>query len=82
MYLSAVFSNFSKLSVSNFNPSVKKYSAINISVGVRILHELSIRTYPNNVESIATLYQNLYAKQVSDYGARVKCIYDNKLWEK
>ena len=65
-----------------YNSSELRNPRINISVGVRILHELSIRTYPNNVESIATLYQNLYAKQVSDYGARVKCIYDNKLWEK
>lgn len=38
---------------------------------------------PNaSVKSVATLYQNLAADKVSDYGARVDRIYKERLWEK
>lgn len=33
-----------------------------------------------SVEEIATLYNNINAKKVSEYGARVKAIYDEKPW--
>ncbi len=35
-----------------------------------------------SIEQIATSYQNLAADKVSDYGARVREIYKNKLWRK
>lgn len=52
----------------------------NIAAGVYLLKKLSERASPYSIEGVATLYQDLGATQVTEYGARVKAIYDKKLW--
>lgn len=54
----------------------------NIEAGVILLKRIQDRMPGADVEKIATSYQNLAADQVTDYGARVKEIYRQKLWEK
>jgi hypothetical protein len=53
----------------------------NIEAGVEIVDRIK-KLLPANasVEGIATLYNNINAKKVSEYGARVKAIYDEKPW--
>ena len=53
----------------------------NIEAGVEIVDRIK-KLLPANasVEEIATLYNNINAKKVSEYGARVKAIYDEKPW--
>lgn len=52
----------------------------NITAGVYLIKKLSERVTPYSIEGLASLYQNLGATKVSEYGARVKQIYDKKLW--
>jgi len=54
----------------------------NIDAGVRILSEIVDRVPDGSIRKIATLYNNLGAKSVSDYGARVEQILKDRLWEK
>lgn len=53
----------------------------NIEAGVEIVDRIK-KLLPANasVEGIATLYNNINAKKISEYGARVKAIYDEKPW--
>lgn len=53
----------------------------NIHLGVLLLKRIWERVKNPTVMKVATLYQNLNALKVSDYGARVKKIYDEKLFE-
>jgi hypothetical protein len=52
----------------------------NINAGAYLLSKLSKRVNPYSIEALASLYQDLGAIRVTDYGARVKQIYINKLW--
>lgn len=52
----------------------------NITAGVYLIKKLSERVTPYSVEGLASLYQDLGATKVTEYGARVKQIYDKKLW--
>lgn len=54
----------------------------NIEAGVRLLKAISERVPNSGVRGIATIYQNLAAEKVSDYGARVNKIYRQKPWQK
>lgn len=54
----------------------------NIDAGAKLLKAIIDRVPNASVRSVATLYQNLAADKVSDYGARVDRIYKEKLWEK
>lgn len=54
----------------------------NIKAGVKILKGIIDRTPGATIEQIATLYNNLAAEKVSDYGARVKQLLEDKEWEK
>ncbi|WP_048649555.1 hypothetical protein [Nitratireductor soli] len=55
---------------------------INIRAGVTLLKRIAARISKPSVAKIATVYNNLSARKVSDYGARVQVIYDNELWWK
>jgi len=57
-----------------------KQSNNNIAAGVYLIKQLSERVTPYSVEGLASLYQDLGTTQVTEYGARVKQIYDKKLW--
>ncbi len=52
----------------------------NIAAGVYLIKKLSERVTPYSVEGLASLYQDLGTTKVTEYGARVKQIYDEKLW--
>lgn len=52
----------------------------NISAGIFLIKMLSDRVKPYSIEGLASLYQDLGATKVTEYGARVKKIYDKKLW--
>lgn len=54
----------------------------NINAGAEMLKRIMF-CLPNDapIEVIATLYNNINAKTVNDYGMRVKKIYEEKLWE-
>lgn len=52
----------------------------NIAAGVYLIKKLSERVTPYSVEGLASLYQDLGATKVTEYGARVKQIYEKKLW--
>lgn len=54
----------------------------NIEAGAEMIVRIK-KLLPANasIEEIATLYNNINAKRISDYGMRVKAIYDKKLWE-
>ncbi len=54
----------------------------NIDTGVRILRGIRDRLARPNIRAWATLYNNLSAERVNDYGARVETIYREKLWRK
>jgi soluble lytic murein transglycosylase-like protein len=54
----------------------------NIEAGTRILKALQDRMPGASAEEIATMYNNLGAKQVNDYGARVGEILRNRAWER
>ncbi len=54
--------------------------ATNIRAGVTLLKRISERVKEPTVAKVATLYNNLSAEQVSDYGARVQKIYEEEPW--
>lgn len=54
----------------------------NVRLGVYILSEIVNRLKYSSVDKIATLYNNLSADKVSDYGARVAKVYQEKPWKK
>jgi soluble lytic murein transglycosylase-like protein len=53
----------------------------NVRLGVYILSEIAHRLKSPSVAKIATLYNNLSADKVSDYGARVTRVYEEKPWK-
>jgi hypothetical protein len=53
----------------------------NIKAGAEILKRIASRLPPGaSVRQIATLYNNIDAQSVSDYGARVDTIYNEQPW--
>jgi hypothetical protein len=54
----------------------------NIEAGTTLIKEISDRVPDKDIAKIGTLYQNLGAESVSQYGQRVKEIYDEKPWNK
>jgi len=55
---------------------------INIKVGVALLKRIEERIEAPTIDKIATIYNFLGAEMVNDYGARVRRIYEERLWEK
>ncbi|MBP5857056.1 lytic transglycosylase domain-containing protein [Marivibrio halodurans] len=53
----------------------------NIKTGIKIVKGISERLKHGNVRKIATLYNNLAAEKVTDYGARVERLYRERPWE-
>lgn len=53
----------------------------NILTGIHILIEIWNRIENPTIEKAATLYNNISADRVSDYGARVQQIYESKPWK-
>lgn len=53
----------------------------NIEAGVELLKRIVGRMLDASVAKVATIYNNLGARKVSDYGARVEKIMKGKLWE-
>ncbi|MCE7887210.1 MAG: hypothetical protein DYH13_06880 [Alphaproteobacteria bacterium PRO2] len=54
----------------------------NIQVGVALLKRIKKQVPDGDIKKIATLYNNLNAEEVSDYGARVASIYKEKPWKR
>jgi hypothetical protein len=54
----------------------------NIIAGVTIIKRLQDHMPNASIQEITTLYQNLAAEKVSDYGARVGKISEQRSWEK
>lgn len=52
----------------------------NIAAGVRLIKEIQDRVTDPSVTNIASLYYDLGANVVQDYGARVDRIYQQRLW--
>jgi peptidoglycan hydrolase-like protein with peptidoglycan-binding domain len=55
---------------------------LNIRAGIELIHRLQLQAPQATIEEIATLYNDLNAKRISDYGARVAKIMKEKPWEK
>jgi Transglycosylase SLT domain len=54
----------------------------NIQAGVKFLKRIQDRMPNASVAKVATIYNNLGARKVSDYGARVEQILKEKPWKK
>jgi hypothetical protein len=52
----------------------------NIVAGIYLIQKISERINPYSIAGVASLYQDLGATKVTEYGKRVKNIYDKKLW--
>jgi soluble lytic murein transglycosylase-like protein len=52
----------------------------NIRAGVEMLSRIQLNLPGGSIEKIATLYNNINAIRVSDYGMRVKMIYLEQSW--
>ena len=52
----------------------------NIRAGVDMIQRIQANVPGASIEKVATLYNNIKAITVSDYGARVKKIYDDQPW--
>lgn len=63
-----------------FSRTSLKKPETNIHVGTLLLKRIIERVQPTNVEGIASVYNDLGTTVTTDYGARVKVIYDDKLW--
>ena len=73
------YSYWRKLGIT---PEQLNVPAYNIEYGVIILSRIRDRIQNPTTAKIATLYNNLAAERVSDYGARVACLYWEKPWIK
>ncbi|CAH1041753.1 PAAR domain-containing protein [Halomonas sp. TD01] len=60
---------------------VVNYPYPNIYVSAVLLKRIQARVVPSSIEKVASIYNALGAEHVNDYGARVKFIYDQELWE-
>jgi len=54
----------------------------NIQVGIALLKRIKKQVPDGDIKKIATLYNELGATKVSDYGARVESIYKEKPWKR
>jgi hypothetical protein len=54
----------------------------NVTAGVEMIARIQSNMPGAPIEKIATLYNNINATKVTDYGARVKKIYDSQPWIK
>ena len=54
----------------------------NVQAGVLLLKRISDKMPNASVDKIATIYNSLDARHVSDYGARVKKLIEEKPWNK
>jgi Transglycosylase SLT domain len=54
----------------------------NIQVGIALLKRIKKQVPDGDIKKIATLYNELGATKVSDYGARVESIYKEKPWRR
>jgi len=54
----------------------------NIRAGVEMIDRIEANVPGASIEKVATLYNNINAITVSDYGKRVKKIYDDQPWIK
>ena len=52
----------------------------NIVAGIYLIQKISERINPYSIVGVASLYQDLGTTKVTEYGKRVKNIYDKKLW--
>jgi len=52
----------------------------NIRAGIEMIQRIQANVPGASIEKVATLYNNINAITVSDYGARVKKIYDDQPW--
>ena len=52
----------------------------NIRAGVDMIQRIQANVPGASIEKLATLYNNINATTVSDYGSRVKKIYDDQPW--
>ncbi len=52
----------------------------NIVAGIYLIQKISERINPYSIAGVASLYQDLGTTKVTEYGKRVKNIYDKKLW--
>lgn len=53
----------------------------NVAGGIKMLQYIK-SMYPNaSISQIATLYNNIHATKISDYGARVQAIYEQEAWK-
>jgi len=52
----------------------------NIRAGVEMIQRIQANVPGASIEKVATLYNNINAITVSEYGARVKKIYDDQPW--
>ena len=54
----------------------------NILAGADLIHRIQKNMrYPYSIDQLATLYNNINAHKINNYGARVKNIYYNKSWQ-
>ncbi len=63
-----------------FNYEKLKKISNNIEAEIFLIKQLSDRVKPYSIDRVASLYQNLGAIKVTNYGARVQEIYNKKLW--
>lgn len=54
----------------------------NIEAGAMLLKRIIDRLPDASIRRIGTLYNNLSARKISDYGARLEAIYREKPWLK
>lgn len=52
----------------------------NIQAGVDMIDRIEANVPGGSIEKVATLYNNINAITVSNYGKRVKQIYDDQPW--
>lgn len=65
-----------------FSRSDLRNPETNIQVGIALLKRIKKQVPDGDIKKIATLYNELGATKVSDYGARVESIYKEKPWER
>ncbi|MCB2107506.1 MAG: hypothetical protein KDE14_07390 [Rhodobacteraceae bacterium] len=55
--------------------------AKNIAAGTELIKRIQDRVAGPQIEKTATLYNNLFADSINDYGARVARVYQSRPWE-
>ena len=54
----------------------------NIQAGIKLLKKIKKRMPNESVEKISSVYSSLDARYVTEYGARIKKLIEEKPWEK